>query len=67
MQLKRWESPRREGRNDKGHKKSAMQRQIKKATQSLRKKLKSNEKGKDNYLSLFFVFRATKNSFSTLR
>ena len=53
MQLKRWESPRREGRNDKGHTKSAMQRQIKKATQSLRKKLKSNEKGKDNYLSLF--------------
>ena len=56
MQLKRWESPRREGRNDKGHKKPAMQRQIKKATQSLRKKLKSNEEGKGNRLSLFCVY-----------
>ena len=55
MQLKRWESPRREGRNDKGRKNPAMQRQIKKATQALRKKLKSNEKGKDNFLSLFCV------------
>lgn len=56
MQLKRWDSPRREGHNDKGHKKPAMQRQIKKATQSLRKKLKSNEEGKGNRLSLFCVY-----------
>ncbi|MCY7407043.1 MAG: hypothetical protein LH631_06615 [Alkalinema sp. CAN_BIN05] len=55
MQLKRWESTRSEGRNDKGHKKPAMQRQIKKATQALRKKLKGNEKGKGNCLSLFCV------------
>lgn len=53
MQLKRWESPRYEGRNDKGRKNPAMQRQIKKATQALRKKLNGNQKGKDNCLSLF--------------
>ncbi len=43
MQMKRWESPRREGRNDKGKKSSARQRQIKKATQALRRKLKGME------------------------
>lgn len=41
--LKRWESPRREGRNDKGKKSSARQRQLKKQTQMLRKKLKQND------------------------
>lgn len=55
MQLKRWESPRYEGRNDKGRKNPAMQRQIKKATQSLRKKLKGNHKGGDKCLSLFCI------------
>jgi hypothetical protein len=54
MLMKRWESPRREGRNDKGKKSSARQRQIKKATQALRRKLKGME-GKDNCLSLFCV------------
>jgi hypothetical protein len=54
MQMKRWESPRREGRNDKGKKSSARQRQIKKATQALRRKIKGME-GKDNCLSLFCV------------
>lgn len=38
--LKRWESPRREGRNDKGRGGSARQRQLKKQQQMLRKKLK---------------------------
>lgn len=38
--LKRWESPRREGRNHKGKGGSARQRQLKKQTQQLRKKLK---------------------------
>lgn len=40
QRLKRWESPRRRGRNDKGKGGSARQRQIKKQQQMLRKKLK---------------------------
>ena len=44
-QLKRWESPRKEGRNDKGKGGSARQRQIKKRNQMLRKKLKENGNG----------------------
>ena len=44
-QLKRWESPRKEGRNDKGKGGSARQRQIKKRNQMLRKKLK--DRGND--------------------
>jgi hypothetical protein len=43
MRLKRWESPRREGRNDKGKRSSARQRQLKKQTQVWRKKLSSNQ------------------------
>jgi hypothetical protein len=39
-QLKRWESPRREGRNDKGKGGSARQRQLRKKFQVLRQKLK---------------------------
>jgi hypothetical protein len=39
--LKRWESPRKEGRNDKGKGGSARRRQLKKQTQMLRKKLKN--------------------------
>jgi hypothetical protein len=45
-QLKSWESPRNEGRNDKGKGGSARQRQLKKRTQMLRQKLK--DQGKDN-------------------
>jgi hypothetical protein len=37
--LKRWESPRHEGRNDKGKGGTARQRQLKKRNQMLRKKL----------------------------
>jgi hypothetical protein len=44
QRLKRWESPRRQGRNDKGKGGSARQRQLKKQTQMLRKKLKDSEK-----------------------
>lgn len=41
--LKRWESPRREGRNHKGKGGSARQRQIRKQFQTLRKKLKDSD------------------------
>jgi hypothetical protein len=64
QRLKRWESPRRQGRNDKGKGGSARQRQLKKQQQMLRKKLKEGQKG-DNQsqqggrdissLPLFFV------------
>jgi len=52
MRLKRWESPRREGRNDKGKKNPVRQRQIKAAIQALRRNLKGNE-GRDSLGSLF--------------
>ncbi|UBF29104.1 hypothetical protein K9N68_15460 [Kovacikia minuta CCNUW1] len=57
--LKRWESPRREGRNDKGKGGSARQRQRRKQFQSLRKKLKEqsdnqNQPGEANQLPLLF-------------
>ncbi len=49
MQLKRWESPRRKGRNDKGKGGSARQRQLKKQQQMLRKRLKEgHQPEKDN-------------------
>lgn len=40
QRLKRWESPRREGRNDKGKGGSARQRQRRRQFQALRQKLK---------------------------
>ncbi len=46
MRMKRWESPRYEGRNHKGKKKSARQRQIKKQTQVWIQKLKGNDDSK---------------------
>jgi len=42
--LKRWESPRRQGRNDKGKGGSARARQLRKQQKMLRKKLKDNSK-----------------------
>jgi hypothetical protein len=48
MRLKRWESPRREGRNDKGRGGSARKRQLKKQRQMLRQKLKDSEKQNNN-------------------
>lgn len=44
MRLKRWESPRKQGRNDKGRGGSARKRQLKKQRQMLRQKLKENQK-----------------------
>lgn len=44
MRLKRWESPRREGRNDKGKGGSARKRQLKKQRQMLRQRLKEEKK-----------------------
>lgn len=43
--LKRWESPRKQGRNIKGKGGTARLRQIRKQQQMLRKKLNSPEKG----------------------
>lgn len=48
QRLKRWESPRREGRNDKGRGGSARQRQLKKQTQMLRQRLKEGNKTENN-------------------
>jgi hypothetical protein len=60
QRLKRWESPRREGRNDKGKGGSARQRQLKKRQQMLRQKLQDNSnssnQGRDFiYKSLLFL------------
>lgn len=44
QRLKRWESPRHEGRNAKGRGGSARQRQLFKRQQQLRKRLKANAK-----------------------
>ncbi len=54
MRLKRWESPRRQGRNDKGKGGAARQRQLKKREKMLRKKLKSNRGEEKKSLPLYF-------------
>jgi cytochrome c6 len=51
--LKSWESPRRQGRNDKGKGGAARKRQLKKRQQMLRQKLKQNGEEKDR--SSFFI------------
>lgn len=48
QRLKRWESPRREGRNDKGRGGSARSRQLKKQTQMLRQRLKESGSNENN-------------------
>ncbi|MGB3653884.1 MAG: hypothetical protein WBA41_22090 [Rivularia sp. (in: cyanobacteria)] len=48
MQLKRWESPRRQGRNDKGKGGAARKRQLKKQQQMLRKRLKEENNQNNN-------------------
>ncbi len=73
MRLKRWESPRREGRNDKGRGGSARKRQLKKQRQMLRKKLKeanqqdnrkNNRSGEDKPIfPVFFAFTASVVSY----
>jgi hypothetical protein len=66
QRLKSWESPRNEGRNDKGKGGSARQRQLKKRTQMLRQKLKDqgndssgsqgqNKKGENHDSLPFFI------------
>jgi len=58
QRLKSWESPRHEGRNDKGKGGTARQRQRKKQLQMLRKKLKSgiNQKGDSASAISFLIF-----------
>lgn len=46
--LKRWESPRKPGRNHKGRGGSARQRQLQKRHQTLRKRLKSEQFNQDD-------------------
>jgi hypothetical protein len=48
QRLKRWESPRREGRNDKGKGGSARARQLRKQQNRLRQKLKQSPENKQN-------------------
>lgn len=48
QRLKRWESPRKQGRNDKGRGGSARARQLRKQQQMLRKKLKEQDSAEDN-------------------
>ncbi len=75
QRLKRWESPRRQGRNDKGKGGSARQRQLKKREKQLRKKLKDSLENQNNNLwekklnfSLFFGRqRKISDSISHLR
>jgi hypothetical protein len=63
MRLKRWESPRREGRNDKGKGGSARQRQLKKREKLLRKQLKSNQnKQQRREIIPLFIFVLTRIS-----
>jgi hypothetical protein len=59
QRLKRWESPRKEGRNSKGRGGSARARQLKKQTQMMRQKLKEDsnnnkKRGDDFVFPLFF-------------
>ena len=49
QRLKRWESPRREGRNDKGKGGSARARQLKKKMQMLRQRLKEDDSPTDRH------------------
>ena len=51
QRLKRWESPRKPGRNDKGKGGSAKQRQRKKQFKLLEKRLKQASKGRKNKAS----------------
>ena len=48
MRLKRWESPRKQGRNDKGKGGTARKRQLKKRQQMLRKRLNGNRQDNDS-------------------
>jgi len=79
MRLKRWESPRKEGRNDKGRGGSARKRQLKKQRQMLRQRLKeankpdkNNRAGEDKFIfplffGLLFQKKIKFRNFSTHR
>ncbi|NEQ73109.1 MAG: hypothetical protein F6K23_08470 [Okeania sp. SIO2C9] len=54
QRLKRWESPRYQGRNIKGRGGTARLRQVKKQQQQLRKNLKNQENGDKS--SHFFLY-----------
>ena len=58
--LKRWESPRKQGRNDKGKGGSARARQLRKREQMLKAKLKRSERsrreGRESTPSFFWQF-----------
>ncbi|MEM8674634.1 MAG: hypothetical protein AAGF83_12275 [Cyanobacteria bacterium P01_G01_bin.67] len=64
--LKRWESPRKKGRNDKGKGGSARARQLRKREQMLRQKLKqksvpksrNSKKREGNYSLSFFLINS---------
>lgn len=57
QQLKSWESPRRQGRNDKGKGGSARARQIRKQQQMMRQKLKGESPdNKGNRCQSLFLF-----------
>ncbi|MDF5708000.1 MAG: hypothetical protein PUP90_10050 [Nostoc sp. S4] len=66
MRLKRWESPRKEGRNDKGRGGSARKRQLRKQRQMLLQRFKKDNKpdesknhrvGEDKFIfPLFFDY-----------
>lgn len=59
QRLKRWESPRKQGRNDKGKGGSARARQLRKREQTLKAKLKksgrSRQEGRENTPSFFLA------------
>jgi len=63
--LKSWESPRRQGRNDKGKGGSARARQLKKREKMLRQKLKNtpegNSGGRESSLPLFVWLSRTRS------
>jgi hypothetical protein len=62
MRLKSWESPRRQGRNNKGKGGSARARQLRKREQMLRKRLRDDQnqkpftKGEDKTSPLIFSY-----------
>ena len=53
--LKRWESPRKSGRNDKGRGGTARQRQLRKRNQRLRQSLKKTQDAKREVIDLSFL------------
>lgn len=63
QRLKRWESPRKEGRNKKGKGGTARARQLKKQTQMMRQRLKEdnkdNKRREDNHLLAVFCSLTT--------